>query len=136
MFDWITSILQTTGYLGVALLMFVENVFPPIPSELVMPLAGFNAARGDQALWGMIAAGTVGSVAGALFWYWVGRRVGADRLKRLAAKHGRWLTLHPSDIDRVTDWFRRRGRIAAGAPPTLLAPSRRPWQRPRAAPRQ
>ena len=112
MFDWITAILEGSGYAGVAFLMFIENVFPPIPSELVMPLAGFNAARGDQTLWGVVAAGSIGSVAGAVFWYWVGRRVGAARIKRFAATHGRWLTLTPAEIDRVTAWFDRHGQNA------------------------
>jgi membrane protein DedA with SNARE-associated domain len=112
MFDLITSVLERTGYIGVAVLMFVENLFPPIPSELVMPFAGFNAATGPQTLWGVILAGTAGSVAGALFWYWVGWKVGPDRIKRFAARHGRWLTMTPGEIDRVSAWFHRHGRIA------------------------
>jgi membrane protein DedA with SNARE-associated domain len=65
MFDWITGLVERTGYFGIALLMFAENVFPPIPSELIMPLAGFTAARGDLSLFLVIFAGTVGSLVGA-----------------------------------------------------------------------
>lgn len=88
MFDWIVDVLARAGYLGVALLMLAENLFPPIPSELIMPLAGFVAARGDMSLTGVIVAGTLGSVLGALPWYWAGRKFGPERLKRLAARHG------------------------------------------------
>ncbi len=109
MFDWITGIVDRTGYLGVALLMFAENLFPPVPSELIMPLAGFAAARGDLSLPLVLAAGVAGSLAGALFWYWIGRKVGADRLKRWAGRHGRWLTLSPGDVDEADAWFDRHG---------------------------
>lgn len=112
MFDWIVSFMEGAGPLGVAFLMFLENVFPPIPSELVMPLAGFSAARGDMSLVAAIIAGTIGSVAGAYLWYWLGARFGDERLKRLAARHGRWLTVSPEEIERAEDWFRRHGRTA------------------------
>ena len=112
MFDWITSVIDSVGALGIALLMFVENVFPPIPSELIVPLAGFNAARGQTSLWIVITAGTVGSLAGALLWYWIGRKLGSRRLRKLAARHGRWLTIAPEDIDRSNDWFHRHGGMA------------------------
>lgn len=111
MFEWIVDVLAQAGYLGVALLMLAENLFPPIPSELIMPLAGFVAARGDLSLLGVIAAGTFGSVLGALPWYWAGRKFGAERLKRLAGRHGRWLTISPGEVDRARAWFDRRGRI-------------------------
>jgi membrane protein DedA with SNARE-associated domain len=109
MFDWISGFLETVGLPGVALLMFLENVFPPIPSELIMPLAGFQAARGAMSLAGVLVAGAVGSLAGAALWYWIGRRIGAARLKRLARRHGRWLTIAPDDVDRANDWFARHG---------------------------
>lgn len=107
MFDWVSGFIEQSGYLGLFLLMFAENVFPPIPSELVMPLGGFVAARGDLHIALVIVAGTLGSLAGALFWYGIGRWVGAARLKRWAARHGRWLTLAPAEVDRATAWFSR-----------------------------
>lgn len=109
MFDWVVSLLEHGGYLGIFLLMLAENLFPPIPSELVMPLAGFLAAQGALSLPGAIVVGTAGSVAGALFWYWVGRSFGEARLRRLAGRHGRWLTVSPSDVDAATLWFERKG---------------------------
>jgi membrane protein DedA with SNARE-associated domain len=108
MFDWMTAF-QKMGTLGIALLMFVENVFPPIPSELIMPLAGFSAARGERNLVIVIIAGSVGSLLGALLWYYIGKGIGAERLKRWATKHGRWLTLSPKEVDRVCGWFNRHG---------------------------
>lgn len=112
MFDWIAQILDRVGILGIALLMFLENIFPPIPSELIMPLAGFAAARGEQSLWAVIASGTVGSLAGAGFWYWVGKRFGRGGVLRLAEKHGRWLTLCPSDVTRAIGRFDQHGSLA------------------------
>jgi membrane protein DedA with SNARE-associated domain len=108
MFDFITRLIEQGGYVGIAVLMFLENVFPPLPSELIMPLAGFTAARGDLSLIGVILAGSVGTVAGALPWYWIGRHVGEERLKCWADRHGRWLTVKPRDIDRVDAWFGAR----------------------------
>jgi membrane protein DedA with SNARE-associated domain len=105
MFDHLVDWLGEAGYLGIAALMFLENLFPPIPSELIMPSAGYNAGQGRLNLVGVIVAGTTGSVLGAVFWYLVGRRIGAERLKRWIGKHGRWLTLRPRDIDRVDAWF-------------------------------
>jgi membrane protein DedA with SNARE-associated domain len=104
-FGWIAQLIEKTGYVGVALLMFLENVFPPIPSELIMPMAGFTAARGDLKFIGIVAAGTAGSLAGALLWYSVGTLVTEQRLKSWAEKHGRWLTLKPEDVDKASTWF-------------------------------
>ena len=111
-FDWATSFIETYGLAAIGLLMFVENLFPPIPSELVMPLAGFTAARGDMSLALAVVAGAIGSLLGAAFWYWAGATLGATRLKRFANRHGRWLTLAPEDIDAACVWFRRHGRLA------------------------
>jgi membrane protein DedA with SNARE-associated domain len=112
MFDWVTGLVEQTGYLGIAFLMLAENVFPPIPSELIMPLAGFTAARGELNVVGVLLAGAVGSLAGALVWYYVGLWLGEERLKRWAARHGRWLTVTPGEVDQATAWFRRHGYLA------------------------
>lgn len=112
MFEWITTIVERLGYAGVAALTFLENVFPPIPSEVVIPLAGFVAAQGGLGLTGVIAAGSLGSVAGAWFWYEIGRRMGEERLRRWVDRHGRWLTLSARDVDRAQSWFRRHGTTA------------------------
>ncbi len=111
-FDWILSLIDKAGYGGIALLMLLENLFPPIPSELIMPLAGFSAAKGSLNIAGVIVAGTVGSLAGAYFWFLVGRWIGPKRLKRFAARHGRWLTLHPEEIDQARSFFERHQAVA------------------------
>lgn len=105
MLERLIELLEQAGYPGIAALMFLENLFPPIPSEVIMPSAGFSAGRGELSLPGVIVAGTAGSVAGALFWYYAGKWIGAERLKNWAGRHGRWLTLKPRDVDRVDDWF-------------------------------
>lgn len=115
MFDWVVSTIEGWGYLGVLLLMVAENVFPPIPSEVIMPLAGFLAGRGDLNLTVTIIAGTLGSVIGTTMWYYLGMWIGEERLKRFAARHGRLLTLSPSDIDKAHDWFTRHGGAAVFA---------------------
>ena len=107
MADLIVRMLAETGYLGVALLMFLENVFPPIPSELIMPFAGFTAASGRLGIVGVILAGTLGSLAGAYVWYWLACRFGKQRLQRFADRHGRWLTLTGRDIEQADAWFDR-----------------------------
>ena len=109
MFDFITSLLASTGSLGVAALMLFENVFPPIPSEVIMPFAGYLAAKGDLSFVSVVIAGTIGSVAGAFLWYWIGSAVSEARLRRLIARHGRWLTISEQDLDRSLSWFRRNG---------------------------
>lgn len=119
MTDWITTLTESMGAIGVALLMFIENVFPPIPSELVMPLAGYTATQQDGAGWLrlvlMIAAGTAGALAGAVLWYWIGRKIGIQGLKGFSRRHGRWLTLTPDEIDKADAWFDRHGRKAVFA---------------------
>lgn len=109
MFDWIINLLERAGYLGVALLMFLENVFPPIPSELIMPLAGFTAAKGQLSFALVVLSGALGSLAGAFVWYWVGLKLGRARVERFAQRHGRWLTVCPPDIRRASTWFERHG---------------------------
>lgn len=76
------------------------------------PFAGFTAARGKLTILFVVLAGTAGSLLGALAWYYVGRCLGADRLKRFTARHGRWLTLSPREIDRADAWFDRHGAKA------------------------
>jgi membrane protein DedA with SNARE-associated domain len=108
----IEDFLLRLGYPGLALLMFLENVFPPIPSELIMPLAGYLCGKGELSFPGVIAVGTLGSLAGQIPLYALGRRAGGARLARFAARHGAWLTLAPADLERGERWFRRHGRRA------------------------
>lgn len=110
MATWVVDFISSTGYLGILLLMFVENVFPPIPSEVIMPLAGYLAAQGKLTFAGIVAAGMAGSVLGALPFYYAGRKLGEERLKTFADAHGRWLTVSREDIEKAKQWFDRHGR--------------------------
>lgn len=109
---WILDLIERGGYLAVAFLMLAENIFPPIPSEVVMPVAGIAASRGDMNIAVVIALGTIGAVVGQLLWYWLGLRIGEEGLKNFAHRHGRWLTLSPRDIDKAAEWFDKHGHKA------------------------
>ena len=100
------------GSFGVALLMLLENVFPPIPSEVIMPFAGYLAANGDLAFVAVVIAGTIGSVAGACLWYWIGSLATEPRMRRFVVRYGRWLTISENDLDRSLSWFRKHGGAA------------------------
>lgn len=106
---WAQSIVSTMGYLGLALVMFLENIFPPIPSEVVLPLAGSLALEGRFTLLGVTVMGVIGSVVGALFFYELGHLLGADRVRELIRRHGGWLMLSEEDFDRAVTWFDRYG---------------------------
>jgi len=112
LFEWITGVVSEMGTLGVAVLMFLENIFPPIPSELVMPLAGFVAQREQLSFWEAVVAGSIGSLLGAVAWYRVARVVGEKRLRAWVDRNGRWLTLSCADIDKAKGWFDRHGGVS------------------------
>jgi membrane protein DedA with SNARE-associated domain len=109
MSDWIIGFVESGGYWGIALLMALENIFPPVPSELIMPFAGFVAARGDLNVVGVVIAGVVGSLVGTMPWYWLGRRVGRERLHRWVDAHGRWFAMSRQDLERAEKWFDAHG---------------------------
>jgi membrane protein DedA with SNARE-associated domain len=104
--DWVTDLMQTAGAPGAALAIALENLFPPLPSELFLPLAGFTAAQGKMSLLAAILWTTAGSVAGALVLYWVGALLGRDRVRRIAA---RMPLVRVSDVDKTEAWFLRNG---------------------------
>ena len=105
MLHWIRHLVTSMSYLGVAILMAVENVVLPIPSEVIMPFAGFKTERGPMTLLGVIIAGTVGSVLGGLPFYYAGRALGEERLRQWIERHGKWVLLRGKDLDRATDRF-------------------------------
>lgn len=109
MIEQLIEWLNSAGYWGVALLMALENIFPPIPSEIIMPLAGFIAARGDLHPAGVLAVATLGSVVGTLPWYYLGKAYGEERMYEFARNHGRWVTLQPEDLDKGMNGFRDHG---------------------------
>lgn len=109
MADWVIRFIEQHGYVGIALLMLAKNVFPPLPSELIMPFAAFQAARGQLHWVLVILTGALGSLIGTLPWYFAGRVLGLNRVLRFADRHGRWLALSRKSIERAEDWFVKRG---------------------------
>ena len=99
--QWVLDVIEALGYVGLALLLVAENLFPPIPSEVVLPLAGFLVGRGDLSLWGALFAATFGSVAGALVLYAMGRWGG----RPLVLRYGRWLRVDEEGLGRAEKWF-------------------------------
>lgn len=106
---WVVSVVEALGPVGVGLLVALENVFPPIPSEVVLPVAGYVASQGQMSLAGALVGATVGAVVGALLLYGLGTWLGRDRLRR-------WLERIPlmevEDLDRAEAWFQRHGGAA------------------------
>ncbi|MEY2766598.1 MAG: hypothetical protein RL644_1142 [Actinomycetota bacterium] len=109
MVQWATDVIDAIGLAGVAFLVALENIFPPIPSELILLLAGFNVSEGRFGLVGAVLAATVGSVVGAYFLYAVGRLVQDERLERFLAGAGRFVGLKRADVHKGFLWFERHG---------------------------
>lgn len=97
------------GYLVISAVMLLENVFPPIPSELVMPLGGFYVQQGKLELVPVILAGLIGTVLGAWFWYGIGRLINEQRIEHWLERHGKWIGISPADLARSRRWFNRHG---------------------------
>ncbi|MTE22223.1 DedA family protein [Streptomyces sp. TRM43335] len=106
---WATGLMESLGAPGAGLAIALENVFPPLPSEVILPLAGFTAARGDMNLFAALLWTTAGSVVGALALYWVGALLGRERILAFASKVP---LLKPADVERTESWFSRHGTKA------------------------
>lgn len=111
MTDWIIQTISELGYVGIFLVMLAESIFPPIPSELIIPFAGFAAANGDLNFFGVLAAATFGAVVGMLPWYFAGRLFGLARVRWLADRFGRFMAFNADEIDIAVTWFTRFGPI-------------------------
>lgn len=109
---WVQDVIEQLGAVGVALLVILENVFPPIPSEIVLPFAGFVAWRGDGSVLVMILAATIGAVVGALVLYAIAAVIGDQRLAAFIERFGRWFGVKPSDLARAEAWFDRHAVAA------------------------
>ena len=107
MTDWILDIIAAGGYLGIAFLMAVENIFPPIPSEVIMGLGGMAVATGRMQFWPLLIAGSIGSTLGNQVWYEIGRKLGYERLRPFVDRWGRWLTMEWHDVEAMVAFFRR-----------------------------
>ncbi len=107
MTERLIELVDSWGYLGIAFAMFLENVFPPIPSEVIMGLTGMAVADGKLTFTGAVAAGTFGAVAGNYVWYRIGRAVGYERFRPLIDRYGRWLTLDWAEVEKIVGTFKR-----------------------------
>ena len=107
--DWVIRLIEQSGYLGVGFLMFLETVFPPIPSEVIMPIAGMAAAEGKMQFGWVVASGTAGAMLGNIVWYLAARALGVERLEPLIRRHGRWITMTWPEVERAQKWFRENG---------------------------
>ena len=105
----IVSLVEQMGLLGIAILMALENIFPPMPSEAVMGAAALAIDRGTYSFWSVLIAGTLGTLVGNYAWFWAGHRLGYERLGPFIARFGRWLTLDWEDVERASEFFRKHG---------------------------
>ena len=110
--QWLLGIIERAGYAGLALLMILENIVPAIPSELILPVAGFLVADGQLGFAGVVASAGAGSTLGATAWYFVGRSWGSGGVHRFVERHGCWLLLEVDDVSRAEAWFKRHQGLA------------------------
>jgi membrane protein DedA with SNARE-associated domain len=108
--EFIFDAIARGGYWGIALLMAIENVFPPIPSEVIMGIGGVLVARGTMEFWPLMLAGTLGATGGNYVLFLAGDRWGYEKLEPFVARWGRWLTLEWQDIEKASEFFRNRGQ--------------------------
>ena len=113
MYDWVYDlvirVIDWGGYAGVFLLLLFETMFPPMPSEIILPLAGMRAAAGPLDLPGIVLAGTAGSMTGNYLWYRIAQAIGFERLHHFVGRHGRWLGVDLADVEKVQRLFDRHG---------------------------
>lgn len=106
------DVMDALGYFGLALLVAIENLFPPIPSEIILPLAGFNSSLGDMNVFLAILFATIGSLVGALALYYIGYYFGEERVRYIVRRWGKWLGFKESDVDKADEWFDKYGGVA------------------------
>ena len=109
MSDWVVRLIEQSGYLGIGFLMFLETIFPPIPSEVIMPVAGVAAGQGKLSYILVVASGTSGAMLGNIVWYLAARALGVARLQPIVCRWGRWLTITWPELLRAEHWFRKNG---------------------------
>lgn len=106
---WITDFMEQFGYIGIFLMMALENIFPPIPSEVILPFGGFMTTYTSLTVPGVIVAATAGSIVGAIVLYGIGRLLSVERLERIVDRWGGWLRVKPEDIAKANRTFHRYG---------------------------
>ncbi|CAH1194832.1 putative membrane protein [Paenibacillus auburnensis] len=106
---WITDFMEQFGYAGILLMLALENIFPPIPSEIILPFGGFMTTTSDMTITGVLIAATAGSLLGAVVLYWIGRMLDVSRLERIVERWGGWIRISGKDIRRADAWFDKYG---------------------------
>jgi membrane protein DedA with SNARE-associated domain len=104
---WITTIMNEYGYIGIFLLIALENLFPPIPSEIILTFGGFMTTTSELTILGVAVASTIGSIVGAIVLYGVGRYLDVERLEYIIGRYGRFLRLSSEDIKKTYQWFQK-----------------------------
>ena len=107
--NFLEEVINQFGYAAIIILIAVENIFPPIPSEVILTFGGFMTAASNMSVTGVIAASTAGSVGGAVVLYYIGGILGLERMKRIILKYGKWLRLTTADVDKSYAWFDKYG---------------------------
>ncbi|CAD2074520.1 DedA family protein [Jeotgalicoccus coquinae] len=107
--NFLEEIINQFGYAAIVVLIAVENIFPPIPSEVILTFGGFMTAQTDMTITGVIIASTAGSVGGAVILYYIGSMLGPERMKRIVVKYGKWLRVTTEDVDKSYSWFDKYG---------------------------
>ncbi|MBJ9985636.1 DedA family protein [Acinetobacter sp. S40] len=107
--NWIIQIIESLGYFGIAFLMFMDNIFPPIPSEVIMPSAGYTASRGQLQIIGVIMAGSLGSILAAALLYAIGRKISHAALFKWVDRYGKYLFIKSKDLEKALNWFEHYG---------------------------
>ncbi len=109
--EWVQEVIRTLGYPGITIVMFLEMVFPPIPSEVIMPFAGFLAGRGEMNIFLVILAGNIGTITSAIVLYYIGAWAGEPVVRRFVKKYGRFMMVSEKDLDRTLNIFDKRGEL-------------------------
>lgn len=107
--NFLEEVINQFGYAAIVILIAVENIFPPIPSEVILTFGGFMTAATDMTVTGVIIASTAGSVGGAVVLYYLGSILGAERMKRIVVKYGKWFRVTTNDVDKSYGWFNKYG---------------------------
>lgn len=107
--NWITNTMEEFGYIGILLLITIENIFPPIPSEIILTFGGFMTTYTDMTVFGVVAVSTIGSVLGAVILYWIGTLLNMEKIESIVDRWGHIIRLTKEDVHKANGWFDKYG---------------------------
>jgi len=105
--DWIINVMQQFGYVGIFALILIENIFPPIPSEIILAFGGFMTTQTEMKIIGVIGVATVGSLVGAILLYWLGTILNFERIEKFIVKYGRFIGLKLKDVEKALKFYKK-----------------------------